>query len=615
MASLIRKLKRDKKNIDPRNCADCSTRSQSLMRKLLGKNKQIPLEQSEVENMYTALRITKEEKLECEKQLGNKTAELNYTIKERDNILNQLEIQRDANTELIETLGINKRDNRELETTRKCNDQLKAQNENLTKSLNEMKNEKENLTKSLNEMKIENGKLTEELKLQEQKYESSMTEIEELKNKIKEAENESQITVNDLIREIEELKTKMKTTEGENERKVNELQNEIKELKTKATISESESEPTVNKLQKEVTALRGSLSSKNTEIADIKRQNIKHVDNTTQTEEKNSEIQMLNDKIKSLKSELETKETEKQKIDNLNKDLKEQLERSDAKLKLEKDEETAQINSLKSKCIELETERNMLIASKKSLQNHIDEIKKDRMRLNTENSKFEQEVKSQQINLDVITREKNQLKTDVVDKEKVVEELKTLKAVLTSELELSKKENEKLVQQIEQLTKKPRRLIELNVVSSMKQGLTDIVMHDLNRKLKQISDTDDTDIVLRPTAPSTATAPPTPATGTAANVKGPTVVFCISISRLGSDVQEALKGISVSSDVAIIIFHHKEAHALPSQSSEKILTGSEYKQLGSIIDMAVLSSKGIYNCDMNNLGFTKLVSFAKRFMN
>lgn len=69
----------------------------------------------------------------------------------------------------------------------------------------------------------------------------------------------------------------------------------------------------------------------------------------------------------------------------------------------------------------------------------------------------------------------------------------------------------------------------------------------------------------------------------------------------------------VAKDVALLVFHHKEAHALPSQTSDKILTGADFSGLGSIIDLAFLSQRGIYECDMNNVGIERVASFLLQY--
>ena len=62
----------------------------------------------------------------------------------------------------------------------------------------------------------------------------------------------------------------------------------------------------------------------------------------------------------------------------------------------------------------------------------------------------------------------------------------------------------------------------------------------------------------------------------------------------------------------MVILHHKEIHALPNQSSERVLTSQEYKALGGIIDMAFLSSRGLYPCDMNKAAVTTLMDFIRQ---
>ncbi|XP_060590934.1 uncharacterized protein LOC132745934 [Ruditapes philippinarum] len=83
------------------------------------------------------------------------------------------------------------------------------------------------------------------------------------------------------------------------------------------------------------------------------------------------------------------------------------------------------------------------------------------------------------------------------------------------------------------------------------------------------------------------------------NPEIPLFVLCINASRLGADVSSILQDLNVSSNVSVLIFHHKDIHALPNQSSELVLTGPVFKDLGGIFDIAFLSEKGIYDCTMN----------------
>lgn len=64
-----------------------------------------------------------------------------------------------------------------------------------------------------------------------------------------------------------------------------------------------------------------------------------------------------------------------------------------------------------------------------------------------------------------------------------------------------------------------------------------------------------------------------------------------------------------SRTIALVILHTNEYHALPKEPSERILTGSDYKHIGAIVDFAYLKHKGIYPCDMNESSLDKLVNF------
>lgn len=91
----------------------------------------------------------------------------------------------------------------------------------------------------------------------------------------------------------------------------------------------------------------------------------------------------------------------------------------------------------------------------------------------------------------------------------------------------------------------------------------------------------------------------------------PLIVLCINASRLGTDTLTALQNIKVSSKVSMLIVHHRDTHALPNQPSCRVLTGSEYKPLGGIFDIAFLAEKGIYPCDMNRNASADLAQFLK----
>ncbi|XP_053392928.1 uncharacterized protein LOC128555220 [Mercenaria mercenaria] len=87
------------------------------------------------------------------------------------------------------------------------------------------------------------------------------------------------------------------------------------------------------------------------------------------------------------------------------------------------------------------------------------------------------------------------------------------------------------------------------------------------------------------------------------------LVLCFNISGIATDVTNTLKGIPQSENTAVLIFHHKDEHALPNQSSDRVLVNPEFKTFGGIFDMAFLAGKGIYSCEMNTNALDGIVKF------
>lgn len=95
----------------------------------------------------------------------------------------------------------------------------------------------------------------------------------------------------------------------------------------------------------------------------------------------------------------------------------------------------------------------------------------------------------------------------------------------------------------------------------------------------------------------------------------PLIVLCINASRLGTDVEQALQQVTCSRSVTVAVIHHKEFHALPPQASEKLLHSEKIRELYAVVDIAFLTNKGMYACDMNNKSLEKLTNFICEFSN
>ncbi|KAL3883667.1 hypothetical protein ACJMK2_029907 [Sinanodonta woodiana] len=91
----------------------------------------------------------------------------------------------------------------------------------------------------------------------------------------------------------------------------------------------------------------------------------------------------------------------------------------------------------------------------------------------------------------------------------------------------------------------------------------------------------------------------------------PLIVICLSSSRLGVDVSAAIAGLPIGPNTAVLIFHHKKPHALPTEPSNAVLKEDEFKNIGIIIDVAFFEDTGLYDCDMNTRAYKSLITFIK----
>ncbi|XP_062604759.1 uncharacterized protein LOC134266554 isoform X2 [Saccostrea cucullata] len=154
-----------------------------------------------------------------------------------------------------------------------------------------------------------------------------------------------------------------------------------------------------------------------------------------------------------------------------------------------------------------------------------------------------------------------------------------------------------------QLEMNSRKEISVGFHTTLAPAMSSLILDGLMKELSGRLAVEKVDLVRRPFSGST-------------DLNCPLLAICVNVSRIGTDAKEVLKGIPKTSnfkDVALLVFHHKEAHALPSQSSDKILTGADFSHLGTIIDFAFLSQRGIYECDMNMMGIERIASFLLQY--
>lgn len=94
----------------------------------------------------------------------------------------------------------------------------------------------------------------------------------------------------------------------------------------------------------------------------------------------------------------------------------------------------------------------------------------------------------------------------------------------------------------------------------------------------------------------------------------PLIVLCMNATRLKTDAVNALKDLKELDNTVLVIFHHKEQHALTFLPSSQSLIGERFSVLGNIFDMAFLEKKGIYYCDMNACALNGIVHYLTAYL-
>ncbi|KAL5013841.1 hypothetical protein ScPMuIL_008111 [Solemya velum] len=178
---------------------------------------------------------------------------------------------------------------------------------------------------------------------------------------------------------------------------------------------------------------------------------------------------------------------------------------------------------------------------------------------------------------------------------KDVNVLKKSKSKLESDLLFWKQKCETAEKKLE---KQKRKKAIVKMYFAMKSSIIDKIVPEVNWQLQSIADQDGMQLNLEQVS-----APQKVETST------PLLVFCVNATRLGTDVDNSLQYVTNKEKTMVIILHHKDAHALPSQPSDKLLIGPAYQTLAGITDMAFTSTKGLYSCEMNSRGIKTIARF------
>lgn len=197
-----------------------------------------------------------------------------------------------------------------------------------------------------------------------------------------------------------------------------------------------------------------------------------------------------------------------------------------------------------------------------------------------------------------LTTENDRMQMERKQSEELIQNCKQERDRNAAEIEELKKNNELLQTALENALKKVETFT-VQIYHQRRGSLIGLVVEELLNRLKEHLSQDNKDLEVIRCETSDDIQP-----------GKPLLVLCMSTSRLGTDAKTAIQGIPELRHSALLIFHHKDQHALPSQLSERILADSEFRSLRGIFDLAYLTGKGMYACDMNSraiTGITELV--------
>ncbi|XP_021351532.1 uveal autoantigen with coiled-coil domains and ankyrin repeats protein-like isoform X2 [Mizuhopecten yessoensis] len=198
-------------------------------------------------------------------------------------------------------------------------------------------------------------------------------------------------------------------------------------------------------------------------------------------------------------------------------------------------------------------------------------LKIENGKLKEENEQLESTVSSNQKGLkEQITGFTNQ----ITEQKKQIGEL---------ENDLDKKDDElRMVKKELAEAKRPRvKDIVLGIRSErsgMGKTMIEMVNRELSGQLQNILEKENVRLTVKQCAAATDVP------------KGLMAVLCLDMSRVGTNIKDALAGIKVNRDVFVIVFHHTSKENLSSLTPTSLrITGSEQRQLGAIIDMVFSS--------------------------
>ncbi|XP_031555655.1 uncharacterized protein LOC116292472 [Actinia tenebrosa] len=94
------------------------------------------------------------------------------------------------------------------------------------------------------------------------------------------------------------------------------------------------------------------------------------------------------------------------------------------------------------------------------------------------------------------------------------------------------------------------------------------------------------------------------------NGERPVIVFCVISSRIGTDIESAMRGVHGNSRVILVLLHCIISSFLRSDLSddEELLDATMKNRMTGIAHFAFSEREGVYDCKQNRDGLQKLVN-------
>ncbi|VDI11093.1 Hypothetical predicted protein [Mytilus galloprovincialis] len=408
---------------------------------------------------------------------------------------------------------------------------------------------------------------------------------------------------NEMIKPTEENQNMTADVSSDLNRQAEDNQKHVKNLISQLTAATGENDKINKSLQDENRLLRaenkrkdGNISVLQEEVHKLKTKDTKVQKEYHKLSETEGKLQKAEKTIKFLRKENDDQDRNYLKTIQ---DLEDKLSELSREPKIE---EGCFIDHHKS----LEDQVKHLTIENKDHRDRIDTLETKCRRLQELNSTLEQERNTLKQQIDTWVAKKHStedqvkhLTTENKDHRDRIDTLETKCRRLQELNSTLEQERNTLKQQIDTWVAKKHSTVHIQMYAAVNKELCDKMMTELENMLSMQFELNDSIIEIE----KYKDPPP--------DSRVPLIVICINASRLGTDVNQALSHVNRSRTIAVVVLHHKEYHALPRQPSEKMLIGSDYKHIGAIVDIAYLTTKGVYPCDMNEKSLDRLVNFIK----